>query len=239
MHTGVFITGGTGYLGTALTRELTARGAPVHVLARAASASRVVPPARAVIGDALHGASFAAQIPPGATVVHLVGTPHPGPGKAAEFQRVDLASARALATAIGAARVAHLVYVSVAHPAPVMHAYVEARRQGEIILREIGMPLTIVRPWYVLGPGHWWPLALLPAYWLGERLPATRHGARRLGLVTRSEMTGALAQAVVSPPPQRVRVLDVPAIRAWGRAWRDQSVPASMTRAAPHEAPPT
>lgn len=214
----VFITGGTGYLGQALTRTLVASGAAVQVLARPASASRVAAPARAVIGDALHSASFATLVPPGATIVHLVGTPHPGPAKATEFERVDLASVRALAAAIGVARVAHIVYVSVAHPAPVMHAYVEARRQGEALLRATGVPLTIVRPWYVLGPGHRWPLALLPLYWLGERLPATRAGASRLGLVTLAQMTDALALAATAPPPDGVRVLDVPAIRQAARS---------------------
>jgi len=224
----VFITGGTGYLGRALTGALLTRGLPVHVLARPSSVSRVLPGAHAVPGDALHSASFAAQIPPAATIVHLVGTPHPGPSKGAEFQRVDLASVRALATAIGAAQVAHVVYVSVAHPAPVMHAYVQARREGEEILRATGVPLTVVRPWYVLGPGHRWPLALLPAYWLGERLPATRDGARRLGLVTLSQMTAALALAVETPPAQGVRVLDVPAIRSLSRA--PQASPSTSVR---------
>jgi hypothetical protein len=49
--------------------------------------------------------------------VHLVGTSHPSPAKAAEFQRVDLPSIQAAVSAARSANVAHLVYVSVAHPA--------------------------------------------------------------------------------------------------------------------------
>ena len=111
------------------------------------------------------------------------------------------------------ARVAHFVYLSVAHPAPVMKAYWEARAEGEALLVATGLPATIFRPWYVLGPSHRWPYALLPLYALAERIPATRDGARRLGLVTLTQMTRALAAAVESPP-EGVRVLDVPAIRA-------------------------
>ena len=64
----------------------------------------------------------------------------------------------------------------------------------------------------VLGPGHRWPYLLLPGYWLLERLPATRDGARRLGLVTLEQMVNALQFAIESPITG-VRALDVPAIR--------------------------
>jgi hypothetical protein len=69
-----------------------------------------------------------------------------------------------------------------------------------------------VRPWYVLGPGHRWPYVLLPLYWLCERLPATREGARRLGLITLPQMLNALVWAVENPP-NAVQILDVPRIR--------------------------
>jgi len=61
------------------------------------------------------------------------------------------------------------------------------------------MNVTIVRPWYVLGPGHRWPYALLPMYWLCERIPSTREGARRLGLVTLPQMTRTLLSAIENP----------------------------------------
>jgi uncharacterized protein YbjT (DUF2867 family) len=75
---------------------------------------------------------------------------------------------------------------------------------------------TVLRPWYVLGPGHRWPAALVPLYWVLERLPATRAGARRLGLVTLEQMLRALVAAVEHPPPA-TRVVEVPEIRAVSR----------------------
>ena len=45
-----------------------------------------------------------------------------------------------------------------------MKAYIAARTEGEALVRATGIPATILRPWYVLGPGHWWPYALLPFY---------------------------------------------------------------------------
>jgi uncharacterized protein YbjT (DUF2867 family) len=209
----VFVTGATGYLGGALVPLLLARGQRVLALARAGSSDRVPAGAEVVTGSALDAATFAARVPFGATFVHLVGIGHPSPKKAREFRDVDLASLKAALAAAVPARVAHFVYLSVAHPAPVMKPYWEARAEGEALLVATGLPATIFRPWYVLGPSHRWPYALLPLYALLERIPATRDGARRLGLVTHAQMTRALAAAVESPP-DGVRVLDVPAIRA-------------------------
>ena len=164
------------------------------------------------MGDALNAASFERYIPTGTTLVHLVGTPHPNPAKAAEFRRVDLASIRASVAAAQEARVRHFIYLSVAHPAPVMHAYIDVRREGEALVSSSGIPATYLRPWYVLGPGHRWVYALLPVYKLMEKIPATRDMALRLGTVTLAQMTAALVSAVESPP-QHLRVLNVVDIR--------------------------
>lgn len=208
----VFVTGGTGYIGRPLIETLIRRGHRVHALVRPGSEAKLPRDALPVIGNALDPATFASAIPPSATVVHLVGTPHPNPSRALEFEQVDLASIRATVAAAERAGVRHLVYLSVAQPAPVMRAYIAARQQGEVLVRASGIPATILRPWYVLGPGHYWPYALVPVYALLRRLPATRAGAERLGLVTRHQMVAALVRAVEAPPAG-TRVVEVPEIR--------------------------
>lgn len=213
----VFVTGGTGYLGRPFIRELIARGHEVRALVRPASAGRVPEGAEAVDGDAL--GDFAASIPPADTLVHLVGTPHPGPHKARQFRTIDLVSIRASVAAAKRAAVRHLVYVSVAHPAPAMHAYIAVREEGEALIAASGLSATILRPWYVLGPGHRWPRVMLPAYWLMERLPWTRDSALRLGLVSLSQMVAALVSAVENPV-EGVRFAGVPEIRDSGRGIR-------------------
>jgi len=208
----IFITGGTGYVGRRLVAELLARGHGVRALVRPGSEGRSPPGAEPVTGDALDHRTFAAAVRAGETFVQLVGTPHPNPRKAAEFERVDFVSARESVIAARAADVAHFVYVSVAQPAPAMQAYVGVRARCEALVRESGLDATFVRPWYVLGPGHRWPYLLAPMYWVAERLPSTRDTARRLGLVTLDAMVAALVQAVESPP-RGVRVVEVPEIR--------------------------
>lgn len=211
----VFVTGATGYIGQLLVGALVARGHQVRALARAESAGRVPAGATAVVGNALDSATFAAAVMPDDTLVHLVGTPHPSPSKAAEFQRVDLPSVRASVEAARLARAVHFVYVSVAHPAPVMHAYIEARSAGERAIADAGLTATILRPWYVLGSGHRWPYLLLPLYAVAELIPSTRETAERLGLVTARQMVAALVRAVEDPPATGgIRVVEVPEIRS-------------------------
>ena len=59
--------------------------------------------------------------------MQLVGVSHPSPSKAAEFRSIDLASGQSAVDAAKNAGVQHFVYISVAHPAPVMKAYIEVR----------------------------------------------------------------------------------------------------------------
>lgn len=215
----VFVTGATGYLGSRLIPRLAAGGHRVRALVRPTSRAKLsavaAPQCEIVEGDALDAASYVDAVQGCDTLVHLVGVAHPSPARAAEFVSVDLASIEAAVVAARQARVRHLVYVSVAQPAPLMHAYVEARRRGEVLIRTNRLDATVLRPWYVLGPGHRWPLALLPVYWLAAGVPGVRNTANRLGLLTLEQMLGALESAVARPA-QGVRVLDVAAIRAQG-----------------------
>src|SRR5258706_1890646 len=210
----ILITGGTGYIGQHVIPLLIARGHRVRVVARQSSLARVPAGAAAVSGDALNEDSIASALRPGDTVIHLVGTPHPSPTKADQFDRVDLMSIRCTVGAAKRVGIDHLVYVSVAQPAPVMAHYLFVRSLGETMIREAQISATILRPWYVLGPGHWWPKAIMPFYKVAELFPPTRAAAQRLGLVTIEEFVKALVRAVEDPPRAgRQRLLDVPAIR--------------------------
>ena len=208
----IFMTGGTGYLGTRLISALHERGHAVKALVRSGSERKLPRGCEVVVGDALAVSSFAHFVSPAHTFVHLLGTPHPAPWKARAFERVDLVSVKAAAEASRAAGIQHFVYLSVAHPAPAMRAYWKIRAEGEAILVSAGLHCTFLRPWYVLGPGHRWAYALVPLYQLAEQFEATRETALRLGLVTLPQMIAALVEAIENPT-ERARVVEVPEIR--------------------------
>jgi nucleoside-diphosphate-sugar epimerase len=209
----VFVTGATGFMGQRLCAALVKRGHSVRGLARAGSQGRLAQGVEAVAGDPLNGQTYRDRVRGCDTMVHLVGVSHPSPAKAAQFRSIDLASLLQAVPVAREADVRHFVYVSVAHPAPVMKEYIAARVEAEQAIRDAGLNATILRPWYVVGPGRRWPLALAPIYKLMELFPSTREGARRLGLVNATQMIAALAVAVENPATG-VRVLGVPEIQA-------------------------
>lgn len=210
----IFLTGGTGYLGSRFIPRLLARGHRVTACVRRGSEGKVPSRARVLVLDPLDPRALQEALAGHDTWVQLIGTPHPAPWKAARFRAVDRRAVLAMAAALPGSCIRHAVYLSVAHPAPVMQAYIRVRTEGEARLRVTGIPCTFLRPWYVLGPGHRWPYALLPFYALCERLPATRAGALRLGLVTLDRMLAALIAAAESEPPSEPRIVDVPGIRS-------------------------
>ena len=208
----VFVTGGTGYLGKRLIPALAKRGHAVRALVRPGSEGKLPAGCSPVVGNALDATSYAENVRPSDTLVQLVGTPKPNPRKAQEFRDVDLKSGLAAVSAAKQSGVRHLVYVSVAHPAPMMHAYIQPRVEVEEAIGQNGLNATILRPWYVLGPGHYWPYLILPGYWIMGFFPGKREAVQRLGLVNLRQMVAALVHAVENPA-QGIKVMEVPEIR--------------------------
>ncbi len=211
----VFITGGTGYIGAGIIPVLLERGHRVRALVRPGSKAKLPAECEVVSGNALDANTYRQLIRPADTFIHLVGVARPSPAKAADFRAIDLVSARGAIDACAELGMQHFIYVSVAHPAPMgmMKDYIAVRVECEEMIQARHLHATILRPWYVLGPGHRWPYALLPFYKLCEWLPFTRSAALRLGLVTIDQLILALVEAVESPA-QGTRVVGVPDIRA-------------------------
>jgi uncharacterized protein YbjT (DUF2867 family) len=142
-----------------------------------------------------------------------VGVSHPGPLKADQFRKIDLESLRQSVRGAIENKIEHFIYISAAHPAPVMKEYIRVRRECEEILFESKLNTTILRPWYILGPGHRWPYILIPFYKLLERIPSTSEPARRLGLVTLDQMLKSLIFTVENPAHNGIRIFNVTEIR--------------------------
>lgn len=197
----VFVTGGTGYIGRRLVSLLLKNGHRVIALIRPGSEGKVPPGAEVVTANPFESATFVEAVPAGSTFVQLLGVPHPSPRKRDQFYAIDLKSVQASAQAARQAQAGHFVYVSVSQtPTGIMCDYQQVRALGEQAVRETGIPYSFIRPWYVLGPGHWWPVLLWPVYKVLEIIPATRAKALDLGLVTLPQMLRALVEAVENEP---------------------------------------
>lgn len=210
-HT-VLVTGGTGFMGRRLIASILARGHRVNAVVRLGSQQKLPAGATSLVGDVLSANSLQRLVGSADTFVQLVGVSHPNPSKADQFRAVDQAAGVAGAEAAARCGVRHFVYVSVAQPAPVMKAYIAARFAVEERIRQLGLNATILRPWYVLGPGRRWPVLLKPFYAVMSIFPQTRTSANRLGLVTEEQMNAALVKAV-EIPAVGMRLIEVPEIR--------------------------
>lgn len=228
----VFVTGANGYLGRALCAELVARGHRVRALVRDVARAGLPAGVEVVGGNALDARSIAEHLPGCDTLVQLVGTRKPAPWKKELFRAIDRTSALAALEAALERGVQHFVYLSVAQPAPVMRAYVDVRAECEAAIARSGLRATFVRPWYVIGPGHRWPLVLVPMYALLDRWPSTRASAERLGLVKLADVVRTLVDALERPPVREgeVRVVEAAGIRA-GDARVSSARPGSVTSA--------
>jgi uncharacterized protein YbjT (DUF2867 family) len=182
-------------------------------LVRKGSETKLPAGSHAVIADPFQAESFVSKIPKGSIFVQLLGVSHPGPKKKDLFRTIDLVSVKASAVAAKAAGSSHFVYVSVAQtPTKLMQDYQDCRAEGEAYIQSTGLPATIIRPWYVVGPGHYWPLLLSPIFKIMEIIPATARKARALRLVSLTQMLQTLVFAI-EHPLAGTRIFEVSEIR--------------------------
>lgn len=216
MNNNIFITGGTGYIGSRIIPILLKNGFNVFALVRKQSLNRLPEGCKAVEGNALDEKTFQEYVEGCDTFIQLVGVSHPSPAKKEEFKKIDLASVTASVNAAKYAGVKHFIYLSVAQPAPMMKEYIEIRKRGERLLTESKIPSSVIRPWYITGPGHYWPVVLTPIYKILELIPATSEQAINLGLVKLEEMLNTIIYAVKNPPSEGLKIYRTRDIRNGG-----------------------
>ncbi len=210
----IFITGGTGYLGKRLIPLLLQQGYIVSALVRKQSLHKLPAGCIPVVADPFSATSYVTGIPPNSIFIHLLGVSHPGPKKKLLFYSVDLASVKIAVEAAKQAGVVHFIYVSVAqYPTKIMESYQDARAQGEKAILLSGIKSTFIRPWYIVGPGHYWPVLMQPFFKLMEYIPATAEKAKSLALVPLRKMLLALQLAVHQLPEGPVRIVEIADIK--------------------------
>ncbi|MEY2490525.1 MAG: hypothetical protein QOC70_2467 [Verrucomicrobiota bacterium] len=128
----VFVTGGTGYMGSRLIPLLVRRGHEVKAVARPGSETRLPTGSAQVVADPLRMDSYTEQVGAADTFVHLIGVAHPSPAKAKEFREIDLVSVQVAVKAAREAGIGHFIYLSVAQPAKMMQplSRCEAKAKG-------------------------------------------------------------------------------------------------------------
>lgn len=210
----IFITGGTGYIGIRIISILLNKGYEVSALVRKGSEKKLPDGCTVIIADPFNASTFTDQIPKNCIFIQLLGVSHPGPSKKELFYKIDRASVVASASATISRDVQHIVYVSVAQtPTNIMKDYQQCRAECETIILSTNIKTSILRPWYIIGPDHYWPLFFLPVYKILEWIPSTSVKAKALRLVYLNQMLDTLLLAIENPPSTTARFIEISDIR--------------------------
>lgn len=154
----ILVTGGTGFVGAGIVRELARRGKPVGVLTRdPAQANGRFPGLTVEVrqGDVTDTTSLPAALAGVDTIVgcqQFPNSPIENPGKGYTFERIDAEGTENLVAAAKAAGVRRYVYVSGAGAAPAGRHWFQAKWRAENAVRGSGLTWTIIRPSWVYGP---------------------------------------------------------------------------------------
>lgn len=153
---GLFITGGSGFVGTALLRRLAERAvADAAVLTRSHGGTGTEGPGwRWLYGDLLDSSSYRTALERGGTVLHLAAAT--GRASARRHREVNVeGTSRLLAAArrAGSGRIVYVSSIAARFEDIRYYPYAAAKREAERLVRESGIPYTIVRPTMVFGPG--------------------------------------------------------------------------------------
>ncbi|MGC4099954.1 SDR family oxidoreductase [Ferruginibacter sp.] len=212
----VFITGGTGYIGTRLIKALLQQGNySVRAIVRQGSEHKLPAGCEVIVGNALNAVSYQEHIAPATIFVHLIGVAHPSPAKKEQFKNIDRVSVLQAAKAAAHAGIQHFVYLSVSmYPTNIMKDFQQVRAEGEAILSQQPFTTSFIRPWYVLGPGHWWPVLLKPLFAVMKLFPSKKQAAIYLDTVTIRQMIRALVDCIDHPPATNT-IYDVPKIKSY------------------------
>jgi len=149
----VFVTGGSGFVGASVLKELLARGyaASALVQQRALSVNdpRVVP----FKGDLFDPSALAKAMEGCDAVIHLVGIIKELPSRNVTFERIHVEGTRAVVDAARRAGMSRFIHMSALGSRPTaISRYHQSKFAAEEIVRTGGVAYTILRPSMIHGP---------------------------------------------------------------------------------------
>jgi uncharacterized protein YbjT (DUF2867 family) len=146
----VFVTGGSGFVGSAVIEQLLSRGYSVNVLSRK---GKIDPRANAIPGDLFDNAALDRGIGGCDAVVHLVGIIMEQPSAGVTFARIHAGGTQSVVEAAKRNGVRRYVHMSASGTRPnAASEYHRTKFQAEEAVRGSGLDWTIIRPSMIHGP---------------------------------------------------------------------------------------
>jgi nucleoside-diphosphate-sugar epimerase len=140
----LFIAGSTGVVGHEVVRLCGERG--VEYVAHARPKPGRQPPPRSAVLELSDAAALVDAMKGCTTVLQLIGTMRSRFGQGDTYETSDIGTTRQLVEAAKGAGVDHVVLLSSTGAGRPMGAYLKAKARAEALVREGGIPFTVLRP---------------------------------------------------------------------------------------------
>jgi uncharacterized protein YbjT (DUF2867 family) len=219
----VFVTGGTGFVGTAIVRELRVRGIGVRALVRDSHRAERLTSwgAEPVVGDVTDAAGLQAAVEGCTNVIHLVAIIR---GPASAYDRVMAQGTRNVLEAARAAQVRRFVLMSalgVTEQTRTLTPYYAAKWQMEQDVGASGLEHVVFRPSFVFGTAG----GVLPTFLRQVRhapvMAVIGDGRKRLQPVWIDDVAAHFAAALDAPAAaNRTFELGGPDVVTWDELYR-------------------
>lgn len=149
----VFVTGGSGFVGSAVVEELLSRGHDVNALIRQGTLRGLEGHVKVFRGDLFDANALDAGIAGCDAVIHLVGIIVEKPAKGVTFERIHVEGTRNVVEAAKRAAVRRYVHMSALGTRPdAASTYHQTKYRAEEFVRASGLDWTIIRPSMIHGP---------------------------------------------------------------------------------------
>jgi NADH dehydrogenase len=149
----IFVTGGSGFVGSAVIDELASRGYQIDALVRRRDVDRAGGRVRSVPGDLFTPAALEEGMRGCAAVIHLVGIIFENRAEGITYQRIHFEGTRNVVDAAKRAGVRRYVHMSALGTRPdAVSTYHRTKFQAEEYVRHSGLDWTIFRPSVIHGP---------------------------------------------------------------------------------------
>lgn len=150
----VFVSGGTGFVGSEVVRQLLAAGHTVRCLVRPGSEQKAAAGVERHPGDVLAPESLEGALDGCDAVVHLVGIIREFPGKGVTFKRLHSEATQHMVEAAEAQGVVRYLQMSAnGTRADAVCLYHQTKWRAEEAVRQSNLDWTIFRPSLIFGPG--------------------------------------------------------------------------------------
>lgn len=205
----VFVTGGSGFVGAHVLRELLGRGYGVNALVHRATPAGDGETLREVRGDLFNPSVLDAGIRGCEAVVHLVGIIEEKPSDGITFERLHYEGTRSIVDAAKRNAVMRYVHMSALGTRPdAASDYHRTKWRAEEYVRDSGLDWTILRPSFIHGKGGFmiqearWarkkamPFVAMPYFGAGV---LGRGGSGSLRPICASDVARAFVDAIEKP----------------------------------------